>query len=89
MNDLHKYLIGTAAGIVLCLLIWGGYSLIFGGKGTNNVPLAKTELNGEALGSASGQSSDILGNNGFLPPENDSSELTPEQQERLLAAQAG
>ena len=88
MNDLHKYLIGTAAGIVLCLLIWGGYSLIFGGKGTNNVPLAKTELNGEALGSASGQSSDILGNNGFLPPENDSSELTPEQQERLLAAQA-
>jgi len=88
LNDLHKYLIGTAAGIVLCLLIWGGYSLIFGGKGTNNVPLAKTELNGEALGSASGQSSDILGNNGFLPPENDSSELTPEQQERLLAAQA-
>ena len=88
MNDLHKYLIGTAAGIVLCLLIWGGYSLIFGGKGINNVPLAKTELNGEALGSASGQSSDILGNNGFLPPENDSSELTPEQQERLLAAQA-
>ncbi|AIW89213.1 MULTISPECIES: tetratricopeptide repeat protein [unclassified Treponema] len=88
MNDLHKYLIGTAAGIVLCLLIWGGYSLIFGGKGTNNVPISTNELNGGAIGTASGQSSDILGNNGFFAAENDSNELTQEQQERLLAAQA-
>ena len=88
LNDLHKYLIGTAAGIVLCLLIWGGYSLIFGGKGTNNVPISKHELNGDAIGTAAGQSSDILGNNGFLASENDNNELTQEQQERLLAAQA-
>ena len=88
MNDLHKYLIGTAAGIVLCLLIWGGYSLIFGGKGTNNVPISKNELNGGSMGAASGQSSDILGNNDFFVSENDGNELTPEQQERLLAAQA-
>ena len=88
MNDLHKYLIGTAAGIVLCLLIWGGYSLIFGGKGTNNVPISTNELNGGAIGTASGQSSDILGNNGFFAAENNSNELTQEQQERLLAAQA-
>ena len=82
MNDLHKYLIGTAAGIVLCLLIWGGYSLIFGRKGTNNIPISKNELNGD------GRSSDILGNNGVFVPENDNNELTQEQQERLLAAQA-
>ncbi|EPF29053.1 hypothetical protein HMPREF9195_01050, partial [Treponema medium ATCC 700293] len=88
MNDLHKYLIGTAAGIILCLLIWGGYSLIFGGKGTNNVPISKNELNGDAIGTAAGQSSDILGNNGFFASENDNNELTQEQQERLLAAQA-
>ena len=49
LNDLHKYLIGTAAGIVLCLLIWGGYSLIFGRKGTNNIPISKNELNGDAM----------------------------------------
>jgi len=88
LNDLHKYLIGTAAGIILCLLIWGGYSLIFGGKGTNNVPISTNELNGGAIGTASGQSSDILGNNGFFAAENNSNELTQEQQERLLAAQA-
>ena len=75
MNDLHKYLIGTAAGIVLCLLIWGGYSLIFGRKG-------------DAMGTSPGRSSDILGNNGVFVPENDNNELTQEQQERLLAAQA-
>ena len=88
MNDLHKYLIGTAAGVVLCLLIWGGYSLIFGGKGTNNVPISKNERNGDAIGTASGQSSDILGNNESFISENGSDELTPEQQERLFAAQA-
>ena len=88
MNDLHKYLIGTAAGIVLCLLIWGGYSLIFGRKGTNNIPISKNELNGDAMGTSPGRSSDILGNNGAFVPENDNNELTQEQQERLLAAQA-
>ena len=88
MNDLHKYLIGTAAGIVLCLLIWGGYSLIFGRKGTNNIPISKNELNGDAMGTSPGRSSDILGNNGVFVPENDNNELTQEQQERLLAAQA-
>ena len=88
MNDLHKYLIGTAAGIVLCLLIWGGYSLIFGRKGTNNIPISKNELNGDTMGTSPGRSSDILGNNGVFVPENDNNELTQEQQERLLAAQA-
>jgi len=88
LNDLHKYLIGTAAGIVLCLLIWGGYSLIFGRKGTNNIPISKNELNGDAMGTSPGRSSDILGNNGAFVPENDNNELTQEQQERLLAAQA-
>ena len=88
LNDLHKYLIGTAAGIVLCLLIWGGYSLIFGRKGTNNIPISKNELNGDAMGTSPGRSSDILGNNGVFVPENDNNELTQEQQERLLAAQA-
>ena len=88
MNDLHKYLIGTAAGIVLCLLIWGGYSLIFGRKGTNNISISKNELNGDAMGTSPGRSSDILGNNGVFVPENDNNELTQEQQERLLAAQA-
>ena len=88
MNDLHKYFIGTAAGIVLCLLIWGGYSLIFGRKGTNNIPISKNELNGDAMGTSPGRSSDILGNNGVFVPENDNNELTQEQQERLLAAQA-
>ena len=88
MNDLHKYLIGTAAGLVLCLLIWGGYSLIFGRKGTNNIPISKNELNGDAMGTSPGRSSDILGNNGVFVPENDNNELTQEQQERLLAAQA-
>ena len=88
MNDLHKYLIGTAAGIILCLLIWGGYSFIFDGKETNSVPISRTELDGSTLGTASGRSSDILGNNGLFISDNDSDELTPEQQERLLAAQA-
>ena len=88
MNDLYKYLIGTAAGIVLCLLIWGGYSLLSGRGTTNNVPISRTELDGSAIGTASGRSSDILGNNGSFSLENDDAELTPEQQERLLAAQA-
>ena len=88
MNDLYKYLIGTAAGIVLCLLIWGGYSLLSGRGTTNNVPISRTELDGSAMGTASGRSSDILGNNGSFSLENDDAELTPEQQERLLAAQA-
>ena len=88
MNDLHKYLIGTAAGIVFCLLIWGGYSLIFGGKEPNNTLVSRTELDGGALGSGSGRSSDILGNNGAFMAENGGDGLTPEQQERLLAAQA-
>ena len=85
---MYKYLIGTAAGIVLCLLIWGGYSLLSGRGSTNNVPISRTELDGSAIGTASGRSSDILGNNGSFSLENDDAELTPEQQERLLAAQA-
>jgi len=88
LNDLHKYLIGTAAGVVLCLLIWGGYSLIFGEKEANNTQISRTELDGGSLGTTSGRSSDILGNNGPFTSENDSDELTQEQQERLLAAQA-
>ena len=87
LNDLHKYLIGTAAGIVLCLLIWGGISLVFGGRETNNVSISRTERDRGAFGTASGRSSDILGNNGSFVPETESDELTPEQQERLLAAQ--
>ena len=88
MNDLHKYLIGTAVGIVLCLLIWGGYSLIFSEKETNTKSISRTELDGGSLGTTSGRSSDILGNNDPFISENDSDELTQEQQERLLAAQA-
>ena len=88
MNDLHKYLIGTAAGVVLCLLIWGGYSLIFGEKEANNTQISRTELDGGSLGTTSGRSSDILGNDGAFNVENSGDELTPEQQERLLAAQA-
>ena len=88
MNDLHKYLIGTAVGIVLCLLIWGGYSLIFSEKETNTKSISRTELDGGSLGTTSGRSSDILGNNDPFTSENDSDELTQEQQERLLAAQA-
>ena len=88
MNDLHKYLIGTAVGIVLCLLIWGGYSLIFSEKETNTKSISRTELDGGSLGTTSGRSSDILGNNAPFISENDSDELTQEQQERLLAAQA-
>ena len=88
MNDLHKYLMGTAAGVVLCLLIWGGYSLIFGGKETNNTSISRMEPDSGVLGTASGQSSDILGNDGSFMPEHDSGELTADQQERLLAAQA-
>ena len=87
MNDLHKYLIGTATGIVLCLLIWGGYSLIFGEKEITNVPISRTELGESAFGAASGRSSDILGNNGAFESVNDDDELTLDQQERLLAAQ--
>jgi len=88
LNDLHKYLIGTAAGVVLCLLIWGGYSLIFGEKEANNTQISRTELDGGSLGTTSGRSSDILGNDGAFNVENSGDELTPEQQERLLAAQA-
>ena len=88
MNDLHKYLIGTAAGVVLCLLIWGGYSLIFGERETNNTPISRMEPDRGVLGTASGRSSDILGNNDSFIAENGSDELTPEQQERLFAAQA-
>ena len=87
MNDLHKYLIGTAAGVVLCLLIWGGYSLIFGGKETTNGSISRTELENGAFGNSLGRSSDILGNNDPFESENDGDELTLEQQERLLAAQ--
>ena len=87
LNDLHKYLIGTAAGVVLCLLIWGGYSLIFGGKETTNGSISRTELENGALGNSLGRSSDILGNNDPFESENDGGELTLEQQERLLAAQ--
>ena len=88
MNDLHKYLIGTAAGVVLCLLVWGGYSLVFGGKETDNTPISRTGQGGGAFGTGLGRSSDILGNDGAFNVENDGSDLTPEQQERLLAAQA-
>ena len=88
MNDLHKYLIGTAAGVVLCLLIWGGYSLVFGGKEMDNTPVSRTGQDGGAFGTGLGRSSDILGNDGAFNVENDGSDLTPEQQERLLAAQA-
>jgi len=88
LNDLHKYLIGTAVGIVLCLLIWGGYSLIFSEKEMNTKSISRTELDGGSLGTTSGRSSDILGNNDPFISENDSDELTQEQQERLLAAQA-
>ena len=88
MNDLHKYLIGTAAGVVLCLLIWGGYSLIFGERETNNTPISRMEPDSGVLGTASGRSFDILGNNDSFIAENGSDELTPEQQERLFAAQA-
>ena len=88
MNDLHKYLIGTVAGIALCLLIWGGYSLLSGGRGANGSPIASTEQGSGISGSLSGRSSDILGTNGSFESENDGGELTPEQQERLLAAQA-
>jgi len=88
LNDLHKYLIGTAAGVVLCLLIWGGYSLIFGERETNNTPISRMEPDRGVLGTASGRSSDILGNNDSFIAENGSDELTPEQQERLFAAQA-
>jgi len=88
LNDLHKYLIGTAAGVVLCLLIWGGYSLVFGGKEMDNTPVSRTGQDGGAFGTGLGRSSDILGNDGAFNVENDGSDLTPEQQERLLAAQA-
>ena len=88
MNDLHKYLIGTAAGVVLCLLIWGGYSLVFGGKEMDNTPVSRTGQDGGAFGTGLGRSSDILGNDGAFNVENDGSDLTPDQQERLLAAQA-
>ena len=88
MNDLHKYLIGTAAGVVLCLLVWGGYSLVFGGKEMDNTPVSRTGQDGGAFGTGLGRSSDILGNDGAFNVENDGSDLTPEQQERLLAAQA-
>ena len=88
MNDLHKYLIGTAAGVVLCLLVWGGYSLVFGGKEMDNTPVSRTGQDGGAFGTGLGRSSDILGNDGAFNVENDGSDLTPDQQERLLAAQA-
>ena len=88
MNDLHKYLIGTAAGVVLCLLIWGGYSLIFSEKEMTTTSISRMEPDSGVLGTESGRSSDILGNDGSFVSEHDSGELTVEQQERLLAAQA-
>ena len=88
MNDLYKYLIGTAAGIILCLLIWGGYTLLSGNnKEQNSVFVARdTQETGNA-GRGGGLSSDILGNNPSLEFENYDGELTAEQQERLFAAQ--
>jgi len=88
LNDLYKYLIGTAAGIILCLLIWGGYTLLSGNnKEQNSVFVARdTQETGNA-GRGGGLSSDILGNNPSLEFENYDGELTAEQQERLFAAQ--
>ena len=88
MNDLHKYLIGTAAGIILCLLIWGGYTVLSGQKAQNAIPAAGTAAENRNPAAASGQSSDIFGDSDFSDPINGNIELTAEQQERLLAAQA-
>ena len=85
MNDLHKYLIGTAAGVIICLLIWGGYSM-FSGKKEQPTLSAITDRGNTAA--ASGLSSDILGggNTGGRDGLN-TEDLTAEQQERLFAAQ--
>ena len=85
LNDLHKYLIGTAAGVIICLLIWGGYSM-FSGKKEQPTLSAITDRGNTAA--ASGLSSDILGggNTGGRDGLN-TEDLTAEQQERLFAAQ--
>ena len=86
MNDLHKYLIGTAAGVILCLLIWGGYSMFAGKKEQPNALAAIADRGNTAA--SLGLSSDILGG-GNVPNEEsvNSGDLTAEQQERLFAAQ--
>ena len=87
LTDLHKYLVGTAAGIILCLLIWGGYSVFSGSRSEK-----------AAFGSGLAQRAENTDSTGDMRPElldNDSSsllqdgigELTADQQERLLSAQ--
>lgn len=91
MNDLHKYLIGTAAGILLCLLIGGGYYLLLGRPAKESAALAeRLQQNGSYTAPSHGSAEDIFGitdDSGRLLGNGDA-DLTPEQEAQLLAAQA-
>ena len=91
MNDLHKYLIGTAAGILLCLLIGGGYYLLLGRPAKESAALAeRLQQNGSYTAPSHGSAEDIFGitdDSGRLLG-NGNADLTPEQEAQLLAAQA-
>ena len=91
MNDLNKYLIGTAAGILLCLLIGGGYYLLLGRPAKESAALAeRLQQNGSYTAPSHGSAEDIFGitdDSGRLLGNGDA-DLTPEQEAQLLAAQA-
>ncbi len=77
MSDLRKYIIGTIAGILVCLLCVGGY-YFFTGTADNDA-LALNRHDGNASGLESGTEV-------HDPFAEDGSGLTPEQQARLSAA---
>ena len=87
MTDLHKYLIGTTAGIILCLLIWGGYSVLSGSKAEKNTFTGGTDQIAERMDGRGEGDAGVLGNADSRFSQDDTGELTAEQQERLLSAQ--
>lgn len=87
MTDLHKYLIGTAAGVILCLLIWGGYSMFSGSRAEKNVFARGAAPAAAGMDGTGAGVPGVLGDADNLLLEENAGELTAEQQERLLSAQ--
>ncbi|MGP1528970.1 MAG: hypothetical protein ACTTI3_01300 [Treponema sp.] len=89
MSDLHKYIIGSAGGVLLCLCCIGGYYFFFDGR------LSKTNQQriANAAGTLQDSKSDVAHHDTFqygTPPTTQHNgtpeQLTSEQEARLLAA---
>ncbi|MGP1444507.1 tetratricopeptide repeat protein [Treponema sp.] len=87
LTDLHKYLVGTAAGIILCLLIWGGYSVFSGSRSEKAAFGSGLTQRAENTDSTDDMRPELLDNDSSSLLQDGIGELTADQQERLLSAQ--